>query len=49
MVITTTEAKASAAGPGVMASSEPACTRETRMATTKTSIIDQRPMNSVMR
>src|SRR5699024_5621986 len=46
MVMTTTPAKETMAGPGVMPISGPACTSAVSMATTNTSIIDQRPMIS---
>ena len=49
MVSTTTAAKATPPGPGAIDSKLPSRTRATTMATTNTSIIDQRPTHSVIR
>ena len=46
MVKATESAKKTAAGPGFIETMKPSWTSAVRMATTKTSIIDQRPMNS---
>ena len=46
MVKATESAKNTAAVPGFIEARKPSCTSAVRIATTKTSIIDQRPMNS---
>ncbi len=48
MVKMTDSAKVSAAGPGLIAARTLSCTSDDRIATTNTSIIDQRPMNSTI-
>jgi len=44
----TDSAKASAAGPGLIVATTESWTRAARIATTNTSIIDHRPMNSTI-
>ena len=48
MVKATDSAKKIAAGPGLIETMKPSWTSAVRIATTKTSIIDQRPMNSTI-